>query len=353
MSTPTPNELTNASMAFLSYTGQFLPVDQTTVFETANQINSLLASYPNLDNDWIIVWGPALYCTTSTKTKNTQANLTFVARSLSSLNTYIVATRGTVANDTWEWLTEDIAVSFEPWPTPTPQKPKPHVSSSTFTALSYALTTVPPTAAETPSGYSPLPGAGLTLAAYLASITNNGPINISFTGHSLGGAIAPAMALWFKQAQGNVQIPQNSIFYPMPAWDVNSVATISCVSLAGATPGDKAFSDYFQQLLGNDYDRIFNTNDTVPYGFAGLAQLPALYLPTLPMTTAEQAALKGLEAKVTLAQTTNGSDYTVLPNANPFTGALDSSCTSYAAEALYQHIAAYEQQFGLPVSAGV
>ena len=351
MPTPTDNELTNASMAFLAYTGQFLSVDQTTVFETANKINSLLPTYPNLDNDWVIVWGPALYCTTPPKTPNPQANLTFVARSLSSLNNYIVATRGTVANNVWEWLTEDLAVSFDPWPTPAPQKPTPHVSSSTFFALSYALNTVPPTA--TPSGYSPLPGAGQTLAAYLESITTNGPVNISFTGHSLGGAIAPALALWFKQAQGNVQIPQNSLFYPMPAWDVNSVATISCVSLVGATPGDKVFSGYFQQLLGSDYDRIYNTNDTVPYGFAGLSQLPGLYLPTLPMTTAEQAALTGLEAKVKLAQTTNGSAYTVLPNANPFTGALNSSCTSYAAEALYQHIAAYEQQFGLSVSNGV
>ncbi|MEI7867229.1 MAG: hypothetical protein WCI11_05010 [Candidatus Methylumidiphilus sp.] len=351
MTTPTTNELTNASMAFLAYTGQFLAVDPTTVFQTAASINKLLPNYPNLNKDWAIVWGPALYCTTSTTTPNAQANLTFVAQSLSSPNSYIVATRGTVANNKWEWLTEDIAVSFEAWPTPAPQKPKPHVSSSTFTALSLVLNTVPP--ATTPGGYSPLPGAGQTLADYLASIAASGTVNISFTGHSLGGAIAPALALWFKQAQGTVQIPQNSVFYPMPAWDVKSNATISCVSLAGATPGDKVFSGYFQQQLGSDYDRIYNTNDTVPYGFAGLGQLPGLYLPTLPMTTAEKAALTDLETKVTLAQTSNGSPYCVLPNGNPFTCALNTTCKSFAAEALYQHIAAYEQQFGMPISQGV
>ena len=353
MSTPTTNELTNASMAFLSYVGQFSKIDQTTVFQTANSINQLLPKYPNLNNDWEIVWGPALYCTTA-KTPNPQANLTFVARSLSSPNSYIVATRGTVANDTWEWMTEDLATPFEPWPIPASVNSEPHVSSATFSAVYYVLKTVPPT--ETPSGYSPLPGAGQTLADYLASVAATGKVNISFTGHSLGGAIAPALALWFRQAQGGVQIPSNDIFYPMPSWDANNNASISCVSLAGATPGDTAFSDYFGTLLGDSHDRIYNTNDVVPYGFAGLGSLSKLYLP-IKMTKKETIGLAALEKKVKSAENKNGTPYCVLPSnqptGNPFTCALNTASTSYSAEALYQHIAAYELQFGLPVSKGV
>jgi len=350
MFTPTANELTNTSMAFLSYVGQFSKIDQTTVFQTANSINQQLPKYPNLKNDWEVVWGPALYCTTAKKNPNPQANLTFVARSLSSPNSYIVATRGTVANDIWEWMTEDLATAFEPWPIPASVNSTPHISSATFSAVYYVLNTVPPT--ETPSGYSPLPGAGQTLADYLASVAATGNVNISFTGHSLGGAIAPTLALWFKQAQGNVQIPQNAIFYPMPTWDANNNASISCVSLAGATPGDTAFSDYFGALLGDSHDRIYNTNDVVPYGFAGLGSLSKLYLP-IKMTKKEIIGLAAFEKKVKSAENKNGAPYCVLPGGNPFTYALNPASTSYAAEALYQHINAYENEFKLSDSEGV
>lgn len=352
MNSFTTNELINGSMAFLTYTGQSLTVGPDTVFEIANAINKALPTYPNLSNasqaQWQVVWGPALYCTTSV-TANQQANLTLVAQSVSNPNDYIVATRGTVGNDSWEWADEDLAVDFEVWPTPSTPTLTPYVSSATFSALSLVLNTVP--AATPPSGYSALPGAGQTLAAFLATLTNKGKINISFTGHSLGGAIAPALALWFKQAQGaNSSIPQNAIFYPMPNWDANSNATISCVSLAGATPGDTAFSAYFDSKLGKNYDRIYNTNDTVPYGFAGLSQLPSLYSPSLSMTIAEQTSLKALEAKVTAAEASIKSVYTVLPNGNPFTFPLNASGTSYASEALYQHIASYEQMLNLPIA---
>ena len=368
MSNPTPNELTNASMAFLSYVGQFDPVDSTTVFKIAQSINTLLPTYPNLDNDWVIVWGPALYCTTATTslpltpsqkaeltpeqleglTINPQANLTFVARSLSNLNSYIVATRGTVANDWWEWESEDLSVALMPWPVPSSQKGKPLISSATFTGLSIMLNTVPPTA--TPSGYSPLPGAGLSLAAYLANITTKA-VSISFTGHSLGGAIAPALALWFKQAQGNVSIPNNAIYYPMPVWDAGGNASISCVSLAGATPGDAVFSQYFGSVIGgNNYDRIYNTNDVVPHGFAGLGSVSSLY-PNIPMTKAEQLALKALQSKVLLAEKGGlipSLLYTTLPSDNPFTCPVNPAHGTFASQALYQHINAYELQFNLP-----
>ena len=76
-----------------------------------------------------------------------------------------------------------------------------------------------------------------------------------------------------------------------------------------------------------------------------------LYSPTLTMTKIESLGLTSLQAKVNLAVAKNNlNPYCVLPGGNPFTCALNTASTGYAAEALYQHIAAYEQQFGLPVS---
>ncbi len=345
MTSPTSKELINASMAFITYTGESLAVGANTVFEIGKAIDGLLPTYPNLNNDWQVVWGPALHSSNEIITKK-QANLTFVAQSMSSPSSYIVATRGTVGNNIWEWLSENLDADFLTWPTPGSLPLTPYASKATADALRIVLKTLPP--ATTPDGFSPLPGAGQTLADFLTRLTEDGPIEICFTGHSLGGAIAPGLALWFKQAQGKAQIPENTILYPMPAWDVNSVATISCVSLAGATPGDTAFSHYFGEQLGANYDRIFNTNDVVPHGFAELKQVPSLYAPAIPMEEFEKISLDVIEDNVVLAERKINSKFDVLPNSNPFTCPVDKAHSSFASQALYQHIAAYQQQFGLP-----
>jgi len=348
MSTPTTKELTNASLAFLSYAGESLPVSNTTVFQIAALINKTLPTYPNLNADWQVVWGPALHNPDVLVDKK-QANLTMVLQSISEPSSYIVATRGTVGNDIWEWLSENLAVVFEPWPSTTNFNGKAYISKATTDALKIVLNTLPPTAAQTPAGFSPLPGAGQTLAAFLATLTGNGAIDLCFTGHSLGGAIAPALALWFKQTQGSAVLSSNAIFYPMPAWDSNAVAAISCVSLAGPTPGDKGFSEYFAKSLGDNYDRIFNTNDVVPHAFAELDRMAGLYKPTISMSIAEKVILDAMVLMVMEEEHKISSVYTNLNNANPFTCPLSSTANSYAGQALYQHIAAYELQFNLPL----
>ena len=344
---PTPKEFTNASMAFLAYTGESIKVDPTTVFQIASQINQLLPTYPNLNNDWQIIWGPALYSSDELDLKQ-QANLTFVAQSRSTPTSYIVATRGTVGDNIWEWLSEDLEADLLPWPTPSALEQAPFVSKATTDALTVVLSTIPPT--TVPAGYSPLPGAGTTLADFLASLTGKGAIEICFTGHSLGGAIAPGLALWFKQAQGAVTVPLNDIYYPMPAWDVNTDASISCVSLAGPTPGNQIFSRYFGDLLKDTYDRIYNTNDAVPHGFAELGQLEALYEPSISMTDLEKAGLDAFRLRVIEEEVKQLTYYANLPNSKPFTCALNPADTTYPSQALYQHINAYELQFNLPIA---
>ena len=345
MSTQSNQELINASMAFLAYAGESLAVSSNTVFETAQLFDKILPTYPHLNNDWQVVWGPALHLSDEIITKK-QANLTFVAQSRSTPSSYIVSTRGTVSDNIWEWLSQDLAVDFFAWPTPESTAITPYVSKATADALSVVLKTIPPT--DTPFGFKPLPGAGQSLASFLAGLTGFGPIEICFAGHSLGGAIASALALWFKQAQGKAQIPNNKIFNPMPAWDVNADATIACVSLAEATPGDTVFSQYFEELIGPNFDRIFNTHDVVPHGFDELKQLPSLYAPDIALEELEKLALEGFEAKVLIAEKKIKSKFAVLPNGNPFTCPINMAHASYASQALYQHIDAYEQQFGLP-----
>ena len=344
---PTPEEKLNASMAFLTYMNEDSTVNEQTVFVTAEMINTALAhGYGSLaPGSWQIVWGPALYEFELVEKK--QANLTFVAQSISTPTHYVVATRGTVGNDLLEWLDEDFLVSLVSWPTSTEETSSPKISRATANALKIVLKTIPPT--NTPNECSPLPGAGLTLADFLAMQTKNGPVEISFTGHSLGGAIAPGLALWFRQAQGDAQILKNDIFSPMPTWDADSCATISCISFAGATPGDTVLHDYFEKLMASNYQRIYNTYDIVPYAFSSLHTLRDLYGDTSPMSDVEILFLEAIKCDVAAAERKADTKYATLPNDNPFTGPLQmfDPKWSFLCQASYQHRQAYVVQFGV------
>ncbi|EIJ41551.1 Lipase (class 3) [Beggiatoa alba B18LD] len=352
MFTPTQRELTFASMAFLTYQGEKIPVDNTTVFKIVQLINDKLPTVPSLNNDWRIVWGPALYSANNNPRKKKQANLTFVVQSISKPTQYIVATRGTVGDNLWEWITEDFEVALHPWITPQAVNPQPLINQATTNALKIVLNTAPPSPEQTPAAYKPLAGAGLTLVDFLASLTRYGNIQIGFTGHSLGAAISPALALWFKQSQGNVCLPHDNEIYPnMPRWDIGKVAQISCVSFAGLTIGDKGLTAYFKQQLGDNYDRIYNTLDIVPHAYTELSQYPSLYSPTYKMTLLEEVALEAFKLRVHEAQKKAKTVYEALPNSNPFIGTVNPSCKDYLAEAGYQHVTAYLNMFEVPMLA--
>ena len=389
---PARNIKTNASMAWIAYSGEKYGIDPVqTVYKIADYINTLLpANYPNLTGKgWKVVWGPALFISPDTRKYDAsgkvvsgyapeQANLTFVAQSLDAPSSYIVATRGTVGPNTWEWLNEDLAVDFKSWPTTTKYTALtkvadiPHVSTATAFALQTVLNATPP--ASNPSVHPDLPGVGQTLTQYLSILAGqNKPISISFTGHSLGGAIAPALALWFTQAQGSATILLPSTLIPKTSttdyiaapngWDVNSNVAISCVSFAGATPGDTTFSAYFSSKLGRNYTRIYNTNDIVPRGFNRLTSARGIYAPLFLNTSTNKTLATLLSVKiadVNIAQSI-GVKYAALTQFNldtdvPFTFPLGpppgtaypfAQYTSYTTQFVYQHNNAYAKQFGL------
>lgn len=339
----TKKEKINASMAFLTYVKETIGTQPNAIFDVAKAINAALPTYPNLENDWQIVWGPALFH--SEYCANKQANLTFVAQSRSNPASYIVATRGTNADNTWEWLAEDFDAKLIPWITPKAITPTPYICRATTTGLRIILETVPAT--HPPAGYDPLPQAGYSLTEFLSNLTSaQKPIELCFTGHSLGGALAPTLALWFKQAQGKHISPKND-FYTIPQWDENSVAKISCVAFAGASVGDRGFNRYFQGQLGDNYVRIYNSNDPVPHGFAELYLVSALYGKQIKMTAAQQAGLEILGGVVEFTQNEVHAVYENLPYTKSFLCPVDSMMLEYATQFHYQHVTAYQKEFHL------
>ncbi|MGH9905070.1 MAG: lipase family protein [Pyrinomonadaceae bacterium] len=61
----------------------------------------------------------------------------------------------------------------------------------------------------------------------------NAPTPISVTGHSLGGALSPAVALWLSDTKAQ--------------WDPSGRSSLACLPSAGPTSGDQAFATYYME----------------------------------------------------------------------------------------------------------
>lgn len=181
----------------------------------------------------------------------------FVMQQISNPNSYVVAIRGTNSKAWDDWLKEDFDVFFTKY---WRRGSEARISQATYNGIHLLLNKLIP-------GIG-LPSAGQSITAFLRSISTQ-RVTISFTGHSLGGALAPTLALWFKERQGQPQ-----------GWDPNNSAAVSCTSFAGATAGNVEFADYSnRQFSDNPIHRIHNTNDMVPHAWNrhSMEQIAMLY----------------------------------------------------------------------------
>jgi triacylglycerol lipase len=112
-------------------------------------------------------------------------------------------------------------------------------------------------------------------------LKNNNNLSICTTGHILGGALAPVLALWLKDIQ-DAQLDKK--------------VHISYVAFAGPTPGNIAFAEYFNQRMGPSFTRIANSLDVVPYAWqtSSLRETFTLYFPPLLPTPSLAVLLKHL-----------------------------------------------------------
>jgi hypothetical protein len=326
--TPTLRQQISVSFAYLAYSGELLTGDPASVSlqiygimkETMPQIPPLLNGS---ELDWEIVWGPAIYTFPDAKL---QDNLMYVVRQISDPTNYVVGVRGTNAMAIWDWVEEDLEVWQKvPWSVPpgVPVQGSPAISKATQNGINVLLNNLIPVAG--------VPGFGQNITAFLSSVAASGKINILFTGHSLGGALSPTLALWFRQSQNLAG-----------DWDPNGNATVSTVPFAGPTAGNQDFATFFNEQLGSACDRIYNTLDIVPQAWETdtLSQLPNLYLPTIRMTLAEKLLVDFLEKSVTGYIQPNTGD--------PVTWTIQPDQTTYVAQAGIQHTHSYPTLMQVP-----
>ena len=325
-------------MAYLSYCGEQISAKgnkrDEAALKTLELINENMPKQKVLldssgKSDWEVVWGPALY--TFPCLAKEQDNMMYVVQQKSNRDNYIVAIRGTNGTAYLDWVKEDFEVLRQKsWHLPMGKKVsgKPKVSHATHTGFEILLKKCIPTSSVKASGQS--------ISAFLTSIASkNRPSTVTFTGHSLAGALSPTLALWFAQFQGEENL-----------WDASCNVDIKVVAFAGATPGNGDFANYFDALLGSKCDRIHNKHDIVPHAWEmdTLNEIPTLYSSIgIKLNEKEKLAFDAFKEFLKCLD----DDYVQLKSSLSFTYGLNNDLDSLGSQAEYQHVCSYADYFGL------
>ncbi|MGD8782271.1 MAG: hypothetical protein PVH88_25320 [Ignavibacteria bacterium] len=328
---PTQKQKECVSMAYLTYSGEKIiaKLDPKEVEEKIyGIINDTMPKIPQIDNngspDWKVVWGPTIY---TFELAILQDNMMFVAQQISKPENYIVAVRGTNGLAMMDWIKEDFKVWEKvDWKIPSgvSYEGTPKISKATDNGIDALLHKMIPLSDK-------LPGYNIDITTFLKNIAAK-KVNITFTGHSLGGALAPTLALWFKQSQ-NIN----------GDWDPAGNAQVSTIPFAGATAGDGDFKDFFNKQLGDDCQRIHCNQDIVPHAWqtSDLKELPTLYSSAgIEMPDSLKVVLDIVELTV--------KGYEQVETSYPFDWSIDTSKDSYMAQAGYQHVYSYPHYLGVP-----
>lgn len=266
-----------------------------------------------LIGNWELVWGPVVVEPNEGAFLQVAANTMFVVRQPGEDGgmVYVVAIAGTNPISPFGWVVEDFNVSqTATWTTvlnnpSVPSDPQALVSQGTVTGINQLQGMV---STCVPLGF-PAANTNVTLMECLtAAVTQApaGPLEVIFTGHSLGGALSATLALFFADQQGTSQTPYN--------WDPNYRAVVSVLPSAGATPGNTNFAKHYDAVLGSRTNRLWNGLDVIPHAWETdlLQQVPFLYFPYF----SSNAALIGLVA-ATIADASGAATYQQINRQTP------------------------------------
>jgi hypothetical protein len=188
------------------------------------------------------------------------------------------------------------------------------------------------------------PSSGETLLSFLNGLAPTNA-NLIFSGHSLGGALAPVFALDLLVNHGLTSSNFSNVFtYPT----------------AGPTPGNAAFASFYATKFaagtGSGWQvwnqNVCNTIDAVPHAWNLLDGLPTLYASIGAVSCVKSIVDKKLTPLL------KGNVYAAIQNSS-FAGTFNSDVSQpftttickFASQAIYQHIEAYLVEI-IPALAG-
>lgn len=195
-------------------------------------------------------------------------------------------------------------------------------------------------------------GQGECLIDFLKTAVGNAPrgVQIAVTGHSKGGALAPALALWLAETQGEGQPGEEK-------WDPNEKATVHCWAFAGPSPGNPAFSARFNRHFDPEktpkksrFRAVVNPIDLVPHAWEQehLAKLPGLYGERAPCNPAILTLIRLMQHRVEEMATRNAKVvYQDLSPTPVLCRGVNLDQDDYLAQVAHHHLDGYFQGAGL------
>ncbi len=316
---------------------------------------------------WKVVWGPSVFIDQDKDFKPTSDGVAVSATNVMMVaqngTNYVVAIAGTNATSVFDEADEDGKISSVDWSYGNPIGGDPLITKGTDDALQI-LTTMPSSNTN-----------AQTLDQFLNSLPNGS--TITFTGHSLGGGLTPAMATaLFNQdskVNKNLYVRMNNKqlavqIYPTAAPDIGNKDYVALVrnyftaANSAPTPPLAAYQQWNQKIwnkidmvpqvwspaFAHTVSSLYGTDLATPKYVNCVINLAldskALY-PAAPLDPNAYGQFKG--SFVPVNQIDVNGDCTSC-SATP-----DGLC-SFLAEVLYQHTVAYVEEFQLQnVMAGI
>jgi hypothetical protein len=321
------------SHAFAAYVGSgnfsLLPDHKDEVDEA---IRYALATWPALKQDgWDLVWGPA--CISLLPVSLFDINLMYLSQSRLNPHQFVLSIRGTNPFSLPNWLLEDFYVQKQsPWLF-APGVMQPKISQSTFNGL-HALSSAATTRGDWflgNAGAKPLTISemiGVKLKTLIGK--EMPPIELTITGHSLGGALAPTIGLWLADTQSS--------------WDPERKVTLDVYAFAGPSPGNESFAEHFHDMFGERYHGIVNYHDIVTKGWAlqSTRSITKTYLPDIKANIPTRLFFEALAFPLKKVRYQS-----LAPGPKSFSGKIFSPLDDFWGQAIYQHSVAYLTEFNL------
>lgn len=297
----------------------FAQMITSTAKGTASQIASAIATRVDMlladatvskyVGTWTRAWGPVVWQAPGSD----YADNTMMV--LQSGSTLVVVIAGTNPFSGYDIKMEDLDVD----PTvPFTYASSGNISTGTLLGLQNLLSMVDP-------------DANTNLVSYL-QLAAGSSMTLVFAGHSLGGALAPALAL--------------ALFNPSGQMDGTTWSSVGVSATAGPSVGDEDFVALFSSTFPPTSELneiVWNSLDVVPHAWSSDTFSVATIVASYPQITPTSCILKVLGSAV--ASAPNPNPYVQMPNSS-FAGRFqdhdDPNGTGrFLAEAIYQHIMGY------------
>jgi Lipase (class 3) len=293
-------------LSFDNSSGGGLQALQTFVAKVAGDVLQDSTIQGLIGTDWKIVWGPVAY-SSDTSGPTVRADNTMGCYYSASQNLFVVAVAGTDSGSAFDWLDEDFDVLTQVTWTTAGGTGSGNISAGANEGLQILL-------AMTDASGSKM------LTALAQWITNNkvSSATIAVTGHSLGGALAPVLALYMSDNQSTLTLGGQSL---------------AVYASAGPTPGDSGFASTYATAINNGdltYSSVYNTLDVVPLAWAvsDLATIPTLYGTNIPPAKSDSPAdafMGSLISGVVMAMSNQSVSYTQVSGRSSLAGTFNTT----------------------------